>query len=99
MSKTNNGERQQNLPITQQIDIRKKQVEVMKKKSEIRQPRQHLFLQQPPSPGKYRILQRRENGTNLQPSKNSKGTSAEDRSIRKQQVKEVLKFIQNTMQI
>ena len=34
MSRTNNSERQQNLPITQQFDIQKKEVEVKKKKSE-----------------------------------------------------------------
>ena len=36
--------------------------------------------------------------TNLQPSKNSQGASAEDRGVTKQEVKEVLNFKQNTMQ-
>ena len=48
------------------------------------------------------VIYQRENTTNFQPSKNSQITSAEEevkkQEVTKQDVKEVLKFIENSME-
>ena len=61
-------------------------------------PKTTPFLLQPPSHGKHCKFLRRENATNLQPPKNLWGASAQDSSVTKQEARQVLKFIQNTMQ-
>ena len=139
LNRTNNSERQQKFPITQQVKKKKSEALLQQTEMDESHPKfremqkqipclitetKHLktcdiltnrsdnesseiaeqdsetapFLPKPPSLGKYRILQRRENATNIQPSKNLQGALEEDRGVTKQEVKEVLKFVQNTMQ-
>ena len=57
-----------------------------------------IFSPQPPSPRKIRLLQRTDNQPTSHTSKNLQGASAEDKGVTKEDITEVMKLIQNTMQ-
>ena len=62
------------------------------------EPQTTVFSPQPPTPRKIRILQRGDNATTPQAPKNLQSASAVDRGVTKDDIKEVMSLIQNTMQ-